>query len=489
MNRAAPVRRASLCRVAFCAVFLLPCVVISDDDEGPVFYDWGPIASRIEGIDGMVRRQIIGPFYEHGDAPDGDQFAAYRPLYVRYRDAEKDRVQREYLWPIAISKTLGDHYYWRFLLAYYYDWDLSEPESRTRLMVFPFYYQGRDSKGEKFLAVWPFGGTMREMFWNDKITFVMWPIRIKTEINEAQTSHWVWPIYAKGSGEDMERFRVLPFYGSYTRDRVTRKSIMWPFHTSVGYQSPTAEGDGYIMWPFWGHFSYPSEKTWMFLPPFFRWTESEELTKYHLPFPFVQIGSGEVEKFYVWPFWGTKRLPGNSSWFYFWPLVNRQRIDKPEGVKHRFRAFPFVWTDWMETREEGGAEPEVLSRYFKLWPFFSWRRIGDQGMFRLLELWPLKNTGPMERNLTAFWTLYKRTWIEDAAESEFLWGLYRHRRGPDGYRYLSLFPLFSCQRGGQLEDSSSFSFLKGFFGMERHGETRRWQLLYFLRFGGKEESP
>ena len=488
MIRATLLRGASVCRLYFCAFLFVPCIGMADDDDGPVYFDWGPIASRMEGIDGIVRKQAIGPFYEHGDAPGGDQFSAYRPLYVRYLDAGSGRLHREYFWPVAVSKTVDDHHYWRFLLAYYYNWDTTAPNSRSRFMVFPFYYQGRDSKGENFFAVWPIGGTLREMFWNDKITFVLWPIRIKTEINESRTSHWVWPIYAKGSGENMERFRVLPFYGRYTRDRVTRKSIMWPFHTSVSYLSPTAEGDGYILWPLWAHFSYPSEETWMVLPPFFRWTQSDKLTKRHLPFPFIQTGTGEVEKFYVWPLWGTKKMPGNSSWFFLWPLVNRQRIDKPEGVLHRFRIVPIAWKDWTVTRDEDGTEPEVLSSYFKLWPLFSWRKAGDRASFRSLALWPMKNTGPVRRNWEPFWTLYKRNWVEDASESELLWGLYRHRCGPEDYRYLSLFPLFTCQDGGQTEDSSSFSILKGFFGMERHGETRRWQVLYFLRFGGKEKA-
>ena len=86
MIRATLLRGASVCRLYFCAFLLVPCIVTADDDDGPVYFDWGPIASRMEGIDGIVRNQAIGPFYEHVDAPGGDQFSAYRPLYVRYLD-------------------------------------------------------------------------------------------------------------------------------------------------------------------------------------------------------------------------------------------------------------------------------------------------------------------------------------------------------------------------------------------------------------------
>ena len=476
--------------MALYAALIVPCAGSpSGANHGPVYYDWGPIASRIEGVNGVVRKQILGPFYEHSHAPNGDEVEAYRPLFSRSFDASTGKVQREYAWPIASGKTLGSHSWWRFLLTFYYDWDRADPTSRSRLMVFPFYYQGRDSAGRQFRAFWPFGGTIREMFSNDKISFVMWPIRIRTEVNETRTSHWMWPIYARGSGDDMERFRVLPFYGKHTRDKVERKTVAWPFYTSVQCKSPAGQGAGHILWPLWGRFSYPSEQTWMFLPPFFRVTKSEQQTKYHLPFPFVQVGTGNVRKFYVWPLWGTKSMPGNRSWFCLWPLIDGQRIDKVEGVQHRFRVMPFVWMEKRIARVEDGMEPEHLSSYFKLWPLFSWRESGDRGIFRMLELWPAKNAGPVERNLAPFWTVYRRNWIADASESECLWGLYRRRSGPDGSRYLSFFPLFNYHRSGQPEDSGSFSIMKGFLGMERQGDTRQWQLLYFLRFGGKGEQP
>ncbi len=102
--------------------------------------------------------------------------------------------------------------------------------------------------------------------------------------------------------------------------------------------------------------------------------------------------------------------------------------------------------------------------------------------FRMLDLWPFKHSGPIERNLAPFWTLYRREAAGDLWESELLWGLYRHRTRADCERYVSLFPLFTWHRD-DAGSNRSFSILKGLIGYESGDEGRRLQLLYLLRLG------
>ncbi len=226
------------------------------------------------------------------------------------------------------------------------------------------------------------------------------------------------------------------------------------------------------------------EESWVFLPPFFRYSHSDTLTKMHLPYPIFQYSSGEEEKLYLFPIWGKKTLGGSHHTFFLWPIFLRQRIDKGEMVFHRFLALPFVHSHVYRARPELGEDVgKAVSRYLKIWPIFSYQQEGDQRRWRALELWPKKHSGPIERNFAPFWTLYTRHQEADRVQSEWLWGFVRQKRDGDRQRYLSVFPFFQYER----EDANrSFSILKGLLGYDRRGEHRSWRVLFGLRFGNKE---
>jgi hypothetical protein len=454
-------------------------------------YDWGFFASRFADVHGDTRFRVLGPFYEDTVSENGDRFRAIRPFTSKTIDAAAERALRESLWPLLVSKSFREQFSVRSLFVYYLNSDVNDPESRWRLFVVPFYFQGRSEHGEDYLAVFPFAGTLREFIGQDEIKFTLFPIRMTSSLNEIKTSHWVWPIYSRTSGKGIYRFRLVPFYGqSRQRDNYEKKFILWPFWTTAQYMYPESHGDGYILWPLFGRLDLSDQKSWMVLPPFFRVTRGDRLFSADLPYPFIQYRSGETEKLYLFPLWGHKTTSGSYNSFFLWPIFHRMRYDKPDGLYYRTLALPCFHSDTLRARAGAGEDPgEILARHWTVWPLLSWRREGEESRLRALELWPLKFTGPIERNYAPFWTLYTRTALGDHVQTEFLWGWVRHHRRGRDFRYVSVFPFFQYRREGLPAANRSFSLLKGLVGYERSGDLRRYRLLYGIRWGGEERAP
>jgi hypothetical protein len=233
------------------------------------------------------------------------------------------------------------------------------------------------------------------------------------------------------------------------------------------------------------------EDTWYVIPPFNRFTRSETQNKTHIVWPFFQYYTGKTEKLYLWPLWGTKVQRGSKTTFFLWPLFRWDSVDQGPTQKEYNLALPFYTsrTDRDAVQPEDG-EAEVLSKRKNFWPLFSYNRDPAFMHFRMLDLWPFKHRGPIERNLAPFWSLYTRSAVDDVWESELLWGLYRHRKRADRARYVSVFPLFTWHRDDDASNRE-FSILKGLLGYQTSDQGRRLQLLYLLRLGrkGSEGEP
>jgi hypothetical protein len=488
-NRAGRGKRIGWCCAAALAWGVAAAAAMTPEE---VEADWGFLYSRHRLLGGDVHTRALGPLLERAASPDGNRFQAVRPLYSRLWDAEAERTGIEIVWPLAMRREFREQLLGRYLLlCTHIDADIHDPASPYRFWILPVYVQGRDATGDPYRAVFPVGGTARDFLFQDEIQFAVFPLWMRTRLNEVRMQHWLWPIYKRGGGDGIEQFRVAPFYGyARQRDNYRKRFVLWPFWTSAEYTYPASQGRGYILFPLWGHLDLSTEQTWWVLPPFFRHTRGETRNVMHLPYPFIQYAAGDIDKLYLWPLWGRKHVAGTQSSFLLWPIFWRQHIDKGESVFHRTLALPFVHAHRETSRPAPDAtEGDLLERYLKVWPLFSYQREGEETRWRCLELWPLQNTGPIERNYAPFWRLYERRTRGSAMQSELLWGLVRHHRDGDRERYLSAFPLFQYHRDGAGGENRAFSIFKGLIGYERRDGSSRWRLLYGLHFGEGEARP
>lgn len=457
----------------------------------PGEFDFGFIASRSRDIHGVMRLRALGPFFERATADDGQQLTAVRPLYSRFADPANDRVRRDYLWPLAYDKRFRQESSGRYLLAFWNRFDVNNPTSRYRFWLFPLYFQGRDQHGQKYAALFPLGGSIHEFLGQDKINFVLFPLYLKHSVNEVTTKSFVWPIYSKTEGKGIYRFRIFPFYGqSRHRDSYNKKFVMWPIYTSAEYYYPGSSGKGYIVFPLWGYTRLDDQRSFMILPPFFRFTRSQRVNMTLAPWPFFQRKTGEVKQLYLFPLLGEKIHRGVRTRFFLWPILHEERIDRGPELARRLYILPFYYSDVHKKRQpDPKASPIVTERYHKIWPLGSYLRVGESMRFRTLDLWPLKNTPGVERNWAPFWTLFSRVREKENVDTELLWGLFRREvRGPDD-TYTSVFPIVDWERGEEDEQEvRSWNLLKGLIGYERKGMHKRYRLLYFIRWGRIEET-
>jgi len=447
-------------------------------------YDYGIFASKLRDVDNATAFKALGPLVEHREARDDSDFFAIRPFYSDLSTPFFERSRQEYLWPLATIRHFKDQLNWRALiLAHGIDFDVNDPQSPYRFRVLPIYFQGRNSAGKDYLAVFPLGGTIYDILGRDKATFVLFPLWARSSINDVVTTDWLWPIVSKTSGPGVSRFRVFPFYGySFRQDRFRKRFILWPFWTDAVWTTPGESGSGFILFPLFGHSKTEIEETWNFLPPFFRFTDGEKRDLIYAPWPFFQmIDDEDLQKLYFWPLWGRKEIGALQSSFLLWPLGWQRRLDMGERERIRTMFLPFYYHFRLQTqfdREESGSE--VLERYLQIWPLFAYEREGERSSFSFPELWPGPTLGPIERNWAPIWRLYTRQRRDDRVDTELLWGLFRHRREGQHARETTLFPLFSCERDGE---DRGWSFLNGLAGMSRNGTNRTMRLLYIFEFG------
>ncbi len=485
-----------LCMLA--GMTVLPVRAETSPTEDEWTFNFGPLISRQRDIHGHMRLRILGPLFERAKSDEGQSLTAIRPLYSRFEDPASERSRQELLWPVGFSKHFRDDNHGRFLLAFWTNFDTTDPQSRYRFWLLPFYFQGRDIHGDRYAAVFPIGGRVHEILGQDRITFALFPLFMRTELNQIVTHDYVWPIVSHTEGKGIYRFRVFPFYGqSRHRDRFNKKFVMWPFWTSAEYYYPHSSGSGWILFPFYGQMRLTDQRSWTVLPPFFRVTRGTRQNLALLPWPFIQRRTGEINQTYVWPIAGQKRTRGLETRFYAWPIVREERIDRRDYLVKRRYVFPIYYSDVREAHEPAAPlaldEPvprgERVTNYQKVWPLISYRREGESSRLRMLDLWPLKESHPIERNYAPFWTLYQVTRLEEATETELLWGMYRGRSDGDEYRSRSLFPVVEWERDDRDDESlRRWSLLKGLIGYKRTDTTRRFQLLYLLRWTQDQEN-
>ncbi|MFC1467699.1 hypothetical protein ACFLQY_03295 [Verrucomicrobiota bacterium] len=435
--------------------------------------DWGFCFSHF-AQDDAERTTALGPLLEQR-ATDKYYVDSVRPFITHWENETRVAEQYEVLWPLYERWYFGQESNWRaFVIFSGKRFDAAEENGRYRSWFLPIYFQGRNVEGEDYHAVFPLGGNIYEFLGRDKITFALFPIWGKSNVGDQRTTSVLWPIYSRTKGPQDDRHRVFPIYGYSTRkDQWHKQFVLWPIWTHARYTGKR-EGTSWILFPIYGHGKVGQEETTYVIPPLFRFTRSPKQNVTNCPWPFLQFASGKTEKAYVWPIYGHKESDGNVRRFLLWPLGWYQKTEKGDGVQRRWDLLP-VWGADSLTAPDG----EKLSRYWKFWPLMSYRRDGDAKRFRMLELWPRKYLGPIERNWQPFVTLFDHQSDADGLEQELLWGLCRNQQSEDSSHF-SIFPIYENDR---KKDVKSWKLLKGLIGRKRDAVNSQWQFLYFIKTG------
>ncbi len=399
----------------------------------------------------------LNPFVENIQTEEGSFFAV-RPFYS-HTEVEEGAI-RDVFWPLYSRKSFEDEKTSRALIFWWtHTFNAQEESPRNRNWLLPFYFQGRNESGENYFAIFPLGGTIYEFLGRDRIEFWLFPIFGKSQINEVKTTSVLWPIYSRTRGEGIRRDRVFPILGKSTLEgKYEKRFVLWPFWTSANYFYPGDSGKTWILFPICGRADLENEKTLWVIPPFFRFTQGTKQNRTYCPWPFFQrLESPERNKFWVWPLWGRDQYVGGvQKTFALWPFLWSEKSEEEACVKTRKLALPFFYSN----RET--VNDETVSKGWKIWPLMSWKRDENASRFRMLELWPIES-GPVERNWTPLWTLYKRTNDDGLICKDLLWFAWHSERS-------------------DAEDQSEWSLLKGLLSYRKEGEARSVRI-FWIPFG------
>ncbi len=410
----------------------------------------------------------LGPFLEFGRNEAGVEMRAVRPLYSSVTSAADDSGVRDVAWPAASFYRRGSHETGRILIA---GWSIGSDagaDVRRSRWLFPLYMSGRTREDFSYQACFPFYGDIPELFSIQDIHFFLFPFYLRYRTSQTQRQFMPWPFVRRAERDDGDiRYSFFPLYGSVKTDGMVQSYVFWPFWTQQMFEQEGRRGRAEMLFPIYARVKTESERSWMALPPFIYQggvsNKTGVSTCTRAPWPFVvhESGPGYTRESY-WPVYGTKTHTMRDSrareTYVLWPFINSESSSRPGVLFTSDRCFPFYFSDERVVAAGNGREA-ARDRYTRVWPLWSYQTKNDRFRLRLLELWPMKNGGGIERNWAPFWTWFVRTGAgASVRDTDVLWGLARWGETPQGGRYGQVSGLFSWRR-------------------EAEGAARIWRLL------------
>jgi hypothetical protein len=411
----APARRlAAACCAAACAL-LAPRPAFSEATNAPP--------------DRVVSRFRIGPLFEYRATRDGGVFWALRPLVSHLSDPATDTAVTDLAWPLGTRHRLHEEAWWRFGLAYGSDSDVTRDDSAWKAALFPLYFQGRSRAGEDYWALFPLYGHLPHVLFMEDIDFALFPLYLNYEINRVGREYYLWPVFSRTEGAaGAKQAGVFPLYGRTRRGDAEHLYAFWPFWTSAVYDGPRNAGTSWMLFPVAAHVDRAREQQWMWLPPFFSHARTDSAERWRLPWPLYESEvSKDSTRRSVWPLYGSLESGDERRWYAAWPLIQSFTLTTPGRRTERSRFFPFYLSQQIYRRDAGGGE-RLAEEYTRCWPLYA-RESDERGTrVRALELMPIRFSGGIERNWSAFWTLYEREEAAGEVSHDALWGLLKYKR-------------------------------------------------------------
>lgn len=412
------------------------------------------------------RTEALGPFWVH-QRRESEEWFGLPPLFSRVVDPVTESCEFDLLYPLLTYDRFGSEYRWQLLqLLSLAGGERQEGDRRRRLTLFPlFFHQWAERPEDRYTALFPLGGTLRERLMRDEIRFVLFPLYSRTQRKDVVTENYLYPVLHRRRGEGLRGWQVWPLAGHEVKQPTWKTNgfgesepvgghdkafVLWPVFldqtTGVG---TTNEARLRAVLPLYSALRSPARDSTTVLWPLVSWTEDRErgYREWDAPWPLIVFARGPGKTTSrVWPWFSHAQSSNLVSEFYFWPLYKYNRFATPAMQRERTRWLLFAYSELAEVNWETGARRQRRD----LWPLWTWRR-DFNGNTRLQVLAPLEpilpNNKSLERNWSPLWSLWRaennpRT---GASSRSLLWNLYRSERTPGAKKCSLLFGLVQYQ--------------------------------------------
>jgi len=315
------------------------------------FFLW-PLYARSER-DGVTKTSFLWPFFTSYSGEKGEGFRFW-PFFGHM--VKKDTYQKDFiLWPFFFKTTM----------------DIDKGQPITTRYFFPFFGK-------------------RERPPNYHETDFLWPIFRHARDDEFnRTRIDAWPIFTRATGDNIDWFRVFPFYAHKKMPNYEKWTILWPLMRKKRYLAGNTDVD------------YKE-----FLA-FSRFRSERE-----------PGGDWQMKRQNLWPIFCEAHLRDGHSWAFPDPIPLVY-----EGYRRNWRP---IWTVY------GGYERGEVHRSQVLWGLYDHVEVGDASLTDIAGLVQWENEGADVARFSLLQGLLKYENIRGQASLRFFflpWRLRWHAVG------------------------------------------------------------
>jgi hypothetical protein len=426
---------------------------------------WPFRVDQLDAAGNPAAWQGIGPLFFSRPLPEGGRAFGLRPLWVARNDAAGKRTSTAFLYPVFFARSDAAVRSWSVLNLINH----REPAAGTAtgstiggLDVWPFYFSRDTGSPEtSYRAVFPIAGEVRDRFYRERVSWLFFPLYLRTEARGVVGKSYVWPFVRTASGGGVDRFALWPLLGWRNVAGVSRENYyLWPFtyRRTTGLDTAAPVESGAVL-PFYAYERSAEVTSETFVWPFFGYVDRTAPYRYHEVryfWPLFVQGAGEDRVRSRWaPFYTHSVIQGYDKQWVLWPLYRRDRWDEGDLARTQTRVLYFLYRS--ETQRRAGRDDGPVAIKDHLWPLYSrWDNGAGRRQFQLLS--PFGSFFPNNEDIKESWApllaLYRRD-VQGPREvrESYLFDLVTRRRSGDEAEF-HLGPLYGAVQspaGTQIE--------------------------------------
>lgn len=464
-------------------VWLFPFALMSASLGGTERNLWPFSVEENDPAGNTTAQQYAGPLFFKNSLPGQPVNAGFRPFYLQTKAG--DLETKTFLYPLFVWKSqqaFSSFSFFRLLNRTH-----SNDSGRHPVQTFdlwPFYFSRTTPEvASTYRALFPVYGDIKERFGKDRLTFVAFPLYMRTQKSGLQITHAPWPFLRFIGGAGHEGFQFWPLFGHRHRTGdYDHQFYLWPLLYKSARDLSAAEPRVSVgALPFYTRDTGPGYRNVNFAWPFLGYTHRTAPTRYdeqRYLWPFLVQGRGDQRFINRWaPFYTHSVIKGMDKTWVLWPLLRHARWSEQGVAQEKTQFLSFLY--W-SLEQRSLANPHTApARKTHLWPLYSsWDNGAGRRQFQLLS--PFEVFFPQNETIRQLYSpllaLYRYDrQSEDTFRHTLLWHAVTYQRTAQDTTF-NLGPLLGVSTSSHKQ---RIAIGRGLFGLQRQPGQRVWRPFLF----------